>query len=70
MYRPRRALLYMPGSSEKMLKKAPTLGADTVCMDLEGEGKGEEAAWHGTVALASIHGICDGGLWDDPRCRG
>jgi len=35
IYRPRRALLYMPGSSEKMLGKASTLPADTICMDLE-----------------------------------
>ena len=34
--RPRRALLYMPGSSPKMLTKATTLDVDTVCMDLEG----------------------------------
>jgi len=33
--RPRRALLYLPGSSEKMLTKAATLKVDTVCMDLE-----------------------------------
>jgi len=35
IYRPRRALLYMPGSSQKMLAKASTLPADTICMDLE-----------------------------------
>jgi hypothetical protein len=29
-YRPRRALLYMPGSSPKMLQKATTLDVDTV----------------------------------------
>ena len=35
-YRPRRALLYMPGSSPKMLLKATTLTqVDVVCMDLE-----------------------------------
>lgn len=33
--RPRRALLYMPGSSPKMLQKAQSLQVDTVCMDLE-----------------------------------
>lgn len=33
--RPRRSLLYIPGSSQKMLGKAPTCGADTVCLDLE-----------------------------------
>lgn len=31
----RRAMLYMPGSNAKMLAKAPTLGADSVCLDLE-----------------------------------
>lgn len=34
-YRPRRGLLYMPGSSLKMLGKIPTLGADSICCDLE-----------------------------------
>lgn len=34
-YRPRRGLLYMPGSSLKMLSKIPTLGADSICCDLE-----------------------------------
>src|SRR3981081_2049567 len=32
---PRRSCLSVPGSSEKMLGKAPTLGADMVFMDLE-----------------------------------
>ena len=30
VFRPRRALLYMPGSSPKMLQKATTLNVDTV----------------------------------------
>jgi len=34
-FRPRRSFLYIPGSSEKMLAKAPGTGADTVCLDLE-----------------------------------
>ncbi len=34
-YRPRRALLYMPGSNPKMLAKSATLPVDSVCMDLE-----------------------------------
>lgn len=33
--RPRRALLYVPGSDERKLIKAATLGADSVCVDLE-----------------------------------
>jgi citrate lyase subunit beta/citryl-CoA lyase len=32
---PRRSCLSVPGSSEKMLAKAPTLGADMVFLDLE-----------------------------------
>src|SRR5512138_3654119 len=32
---PRRTCLSVPGSSEKMLNKAPTLGADMVFLDLE-----------------------------------
>ena len=33
VYRPRRALLYMPGSSPKMLQKATTLEVDTVSVE-------------------------------------
>jgi len=33
--RPRRAWLYVPASSPKMMGKAQRLGADTVCLDLE-----------------------------------
>jgi citrate lyase beta subunit len=32
---PRRALLYMPGDSERFLKKAAGLDVDCVCMDCE-----------------------------------
>src|SRR6266852_21238 len=32
---PRRSCLSVPGSSEKMMGKAPTLGADMVFLDLE-----------------------------------
>ena len=31
----RRAMLYIPGSSQKMLQKATTLRVDSVCMDCE-----------------------------------
>ena len=31
----RRALLYMPGDSRRKIEKAATLGADSVCLDLE-----------------------------------
>lgn len=31
----RRALMYVPGSEERFLKKATTLNADTICIDLE-----------------------------------
>ncbi|HEY79893.1 MAG TPA: CoA ester lyase [Anaerolineae bacterium] len=33
--RPRRALLYVPGASMKMMTKAASLGVDSVCLDLE-----------------------------------
>lgn len=33
--RPRRALLYMPGSDWHKIEKATNLGADSVCLDLE-----------------------------------
>ena len=33
--RPRRAWLYVPASSAKMVGKSRTVGADTVCLDLE-----------------------------------
>ncbi len=33
--RPRRALLYVPGTSMKMMTKAASLGVDSVCLDLE-----------------------------------
>jgi citrate lyase subunit beta-like protein len=52
--RPRRALLYMPGSSPKMLQKATTLQVDTVCMDLEdavAENKKAEARGNIVAAL-------------------
>ncbi len=34
-YVSRRALLYMPGDKEKMLRKGATLNVDCVCMDFE-----------------------------------
>lgn len=33
--RARRALLYMPGDDDRKIRKALTLGVDTICMDLE-----------------------------------
>jgi citrate lyase beta subunit len=33
--RARRALLYVPGDSQRKIEKAATLGADSVCLDLE-----------------------------------
>lgn len=33
--RPRRALLYVPGDSERKICKAAGLGADVTCLDLE-----------------------------------
>lgn len=34
-YLPRRALMYVPANSEKMLSKIPQLGADCICLDIE-----------------------------------
>lgn len=34
-YIPRRAVLYVPGSDERKLKKIPSLGADCIVMDCE-----------------------------------
>ncbi|MEM6665543.1 MAG: aldolase/citrate lyase family protein, partial [Pseudomonadota bacterium] len=34
-FRPRRSVLYMPGSNTRALEKAKTLPADTIIMDLE-----------------------------------
>ena len=33
--KPRRSVLYVPGSSEKALKKSSTLGVDAIIYDLE-----------------------------------
>ena len=33
-YLPRRALMYVPANSEKMLSKIPQLGADCICLDI------------------------------------
>jgi citrate lyase beta subunit len=33
--RPRRALLYVPGDSERKICKSAGLGADVTCLDLE-----------------------------------
>ena len=44
--RPRRALMYVPGSDDRKLAKIPQLGADCVCLDCEdgvAVGKKEEA---------------------------
>ena len=34
-YRPRRAVMYVPASDERKLAKVPSLGADTIVLDLE-----------------------------------
>ena len=34
-YRPRRALMYVPGNDERKTAKIPSLGADCVCLDCE-----------------------------------
>ncbi|PWN21978.1 Phosphoenolpyruvate/pyruvate domain-containing protein [Microstroma glucosiphilum] len=56
--KPRRSLLYVPGSSEKMLRKADSAGADTIVLDLEDsvadhqKGRAREAVYHKLNALA------------------
>ncbi len=51
--RPRRALLYMPGDSQRKIEKALTLNADSICMDLEdGVAAGQKAAAREVVRQA------------------
>lgn len=56
--KPRRSLLYVPGSSEKMLRKSDSAGADTIVLDLEDsvadhqKGRAREAVYHKLNALA------------------
>jgi citrate lyase beta subunit len=51
--RPRRALLYMPGDSQRKIEKALSLNVDSVCMDLEdGVAAGQKEAARGTVRQA------------------
>ena len=69
--RPRRSCLSVPGSSPKMLSKAPTLPADEVFMDLEDsvaplakeEARGnvvqalKEGDWNGKTVVARVNGV-------------
>ena len=34
-YRPRRAIMYVPGMDQRKMDKVPSLGADTVVFDIE-----------------------------------
>ena len=34
-YRPRRAIMYVPGMDQRKMDKIPSLGADTVVFDIE-----------------------------------
>ncbi|XP_042887508.1 citramalyl-CoA lyase, mitochondrial-like [Penaeus japonicus] len=54
-YIPRRAVLYVPGSDERKLKKIPSLGADCIVMDCE-DGV---ALSKKEVARSTIHRILD-----------
>lgn len=49
VYRPRRALLYMPGSSPKMLQKATTLEVDTVSVETKRNDTAKFVQWGRTV---------------------
>ncbi|CAO1629625.1 unnamed protein product [Sympodiomycopsis kandeliae] len=57
--RPHRSMLYVPGSSEKMVKKAQSLTADTIIFDLEDsvadhrKGAARETVLHGISAFPS-----------------
>lgn len=54
-YIPRRAVLYVPGSDERKLKKIPSLGADCIVMDCEdGVALSKKAA-----ARSTIHRVLD-----------
>src|SRR6266511_5631025 len=69
--RPRRSCLSVPGSSPKMLAKAPTLPADEVFMDLEDsvaptakeEARGnivralQEGHWAGKTVVVRVNGV-------------
>src|SRR5438105_13235684 len=69
--RPRRSCLSVPGSSPKMLAKAPSLPADEVFMDLEDsvapgakeEARGsvvkalEEGDWAGKTVVGRVNGV-------------
>jgi citrate lyase subunit beta / citryl-CoA lyase len=69
--RPRRSCLSVPGSSPKMLSKAPTLPADEVFMDLEDsvaplakeEARGnvvqalKEGDWNGKTVVVRVNGV-------------
>ena len=51
--RPRRALLYVPGDNWKMIVKAPTLGVDSICLDMEdGVAPQKKAEARETIAKA------------------
>lgn len=51
--RVRRALLFVPGDSQRKIEKAVTLGADVVCLDLEdGVALNQKAAARATVRAA------------------
>jgi citrate lyase subunit beta/citryl-CoA lyase len=69
--RPRRSCLSVPGSSPKMLSKAPSLAADEVFMDLEDsvaplakeEARGnvvqalKEGDWNGKTVVVRVNGV-------------
>jgi citrate lyase subunit beta / citryl-CoA lyase len=71
LIRPRRSCLSVPGSSPKMLSKAPTLPADEVFMDLEDsvaplakeEARGnvvqalKEGDWNGKTVVVRVNGV-------------
>lgn len=49
--RARRALLYMPGDDERKIRKAATLGVDSVCLDMEdGVAQNRKAEARATIA--------------------
>src|SRR3972149_1611500 len=66
--RPYRTLLFVPGNRERMLEKAPSLGADAILADLEdGVPIGEKDATRELLA-AWLSGILK--PWSARRSRG
>jgi len=56
-----RSVLYVPGNNEKMIGKAPGLGADIVTLDLEDSVPPAEKANARTISAAALEAVGSGG---------